>query len=132
MEIRELVSPKLCKPLGVYSQATEVVMPERFVFVSGFTSRDQDGNVKGRGDIKVQTDTVLRNIQTILEEAGGAMKDIVKMTIYIRDMNMFNEIHEVRAKYFSQPYPACSMLEVSRMVDPDHLIEIEAVAALKK
>lgn len=132
MEIRELVSSKLCKPLGVYSQATEVIMPEKLVFVSGFTSRDPKGNVVGKGDIKVQTESVLQSIQTILKEAGGTMKDIVKMTIYIRDMNMFDEIHEVRARYFSRPYPACAMLEVSRMVDPDHLIEIEAIAALKK
>ena len=131
MEIRELISPDLCKPLGVYSHAIEVINPEKLIFVSGFTSRDQEGNVLGKGDIKTQIDIVLRSIQTILKEAGGTMKDIVKMTIYIRDMNMFKEIHEVRARYFSPPLPACAMLEVSRMVDPDHLIEIEAIAALK-
>ena len=113
MEIRELSSPHLCKPLGVYSHAIEVINPEKLIFVSGFTSRDQDGNVLGKGDIKVQTDAVLRSIQTILKEAGATMKDIVKMTIYIRDMNMFKEIHEVRARYFSQPVRCWRFLEWS-------------------
>lgn len=130
MEIKELISNKLSEPLGVYSQAIEVKHPERLIFVSGFTSRDKEGNVVGKGDIKVQTDQVLQNMQHVLEEAGATMDDIVKMTLYIRDMNMFNEIHEIREKYFNKPYPACAMLEVSRMVSPEHLIEIEAIAAV--
>lgn len=128
MQIKEISNPKLCLPKGVYSQATEVTGQSRLVFVSGFTSRDAMGNVVGKGDIRLQTETVLRNIQTLLEDLGGSLGNIVKLTVYIRDMNMFVEIHEVRAKYFSHPYPACSMLEVSRLVDPDHLIEIEAIA----
>lgn len=131
MRINELVSPHLSEPIGIFSQAIEVVNPEKMIFVSGFTSRDKEGNVVGKDDIKEQTDNVLKNIQHILREAGATMNDIVKLTIYIRDMNMFSEIHEVRAKYFVKPYPAAAMLEVSRMVSPDHLIEIEAIAVLK-
>jgi len=131
MKINELKSDKLSKSLGVYSQAIELVHPEKLIFVSGFTSRDTAGNVVGKGDIRVQTDQVLRNIQTILAEAGATMNDVVKMTIYIRDMEMFDDIHDIRRQYFSEPYPACAMLEVSRMVNPDHLIEIEAIAAVK-
>lgn len=132
MKIIEHVSPKLSEPLGIYSQAIEVSKPERLIFVSGFTSRDKEGNVVGKDDIKVQTDNVLTNMKHILEEAGATMNDVVKMTLYIKDMNMFDEIHEVRAKYFDKPYPACAMLEVSRMVSPEHLIEIEAIAAVKE
>lgn len=128
MKINELVSAQLSEPLGVYSQAIEVIHPEKTVFVSGITSRDKEGNVVGENDIKLQTETVLLSIKAILEEANLTLNDIVKMTLYIRDMEMFSEIHEVRARYFSKPYPACAMLEVSRMVSKEHLIEIDAIA----
>mgnify|MGYP001207966165 CR=1 FL=1 len=131
MEIRELKSDKLSKLNGAYSQAIELVHPEKLVFVSGFTSRDKDGNVVGVGDIRAQTDQVLSNIQAILAEAGATMKDVVKYTIYITDMKLFGEIGDIRRQYFSEPYPACATVEVSRMVNSDHLIEIDAIAAVR-
>ena len=100
------------------------------LFISGLTSRDADGNVVGAGDIKLQTETILENMKRLLAEAGGSMADIVKVTVFIRDMEQFDEIHEVRRRYFSEPYPASSMVEVSRLVSPEHLIEIEAIAAV--
>ncbi len=130
MEKRELVSPKLNKPLGVFCQAIEVTNAKKLVFVSGLTSRAPDGSVIGEGDIKLQTETVLKNMQAILAEAGGTMKDIVKVTVYIRDMELFKEIHEVRDRYFEKPYPASVMVEISRLVDTRHLIEIEAIAVI--
>jgi enamine deaminase RidA (YjgF/YER057c/UK114 family) len=75
---------------------------------------------------------VLENIKAVLEESGGSMENIVKLTVFIRNMEDFKSIHEVRARYFKHPNPACSMLEVSRMVSPDSLIEIEAIAAFEK
>ncbi|TBL72927.1 RidA family protein [Paenibacillus thalictri] len=130
MEKRELVSSELSTPLGVYSQATEVTNFNKMVFVSGFTSRDNDGGVIGKGDIVLQTETILQNMQHVLAESGGTLADVVKLTVFIRDMEMFKEIHDVRRKYFQKPYPAASMVEVSRLVDPDHLIEIEAIAVI--
>ena len=72
---------------------------------------DAEGNVVGEGDIKLQT-------QTVVEEAGGGMDDIVKVTVFMRDMRLYDEIHEVRRRYFEEPYPASSMVEVSALVDP--------------
>lgn len=128
MEIKEIVSTRLSKPKGIYSQATQVTNFGRLIFISGFTSRDEEGNVFAVGDIVKQTERVLDSIRIVLEEAGADMSNIVKMTFYIRDMEDFSKIHEVRARYFKQPYPACAMLEVSRMVSPESLIEIEAIA----
>ena len=124
----EIRSPKLSPPIGVFSQAIKVSGPGSFVFLSGFTSRAPDGSVIGVGDIKLQTETILQNMQTILQEAGGSLDDVVKVGVFIRDMNHFKEIHEVRRRYFKPPYPASTMVEVSRMVSPEHLIEIEATA----
>ena len=124
----EIRSAKLSKPLGVFSQAIKVAGQGSFVFVSGLTSRAPDGSVVGAGDITVQTETILKNMQAVLAEAGGGLEDVVKVIVYIRDMNQFKEIHEVRRRYFKEPYPASTMVEVSRLVSPEHLIEIEATA----
>jgi 2-iminobutanoate/2-iminopropanoate deaminase len=111
----------------VFSTAIET-RSERTVYVSGLTSRNKEGEIVGKGDIKVQTKTILDNIQTILAEADATMSDIVKMTVFIRDMELFDQIHDVRRPYFEEPYPASSMVEVSMLADPDLLIEIEAIA----
>lgn len=130
LEVTELLSDELPRPLGIYSNGIKVTNAGSLVFLSGFTSRDSDGNVVGVGDIQVQTRQVLENMRSALEAGGATMADVVKMTIYIRDMDQFSDIHAVRAEFFSTPYPACAMLEVSRMVSPESLIEIEAIAAL--
>jgi 2-iminobutanoate/2-iminopropanoate deaminase len=130
MGIREIRSPDLNRPLGVFSQAIEVDAPARLLFISGLTARDPEGNVIGAGDIKLQTETILENMRTLLEQAGGTFADVVKVTVFITDMEQFDEIHEVRRRYFTPPYPASSMVEVSRLVSPEHLIEIEAIAAV--
>ena len=92
---------------------------------------DTEGNVVGEGDIRLQTETVLEHVKTVLEEAGGGMEDIVKVTVFILDMGLYDEIHEVRRRYFTEPYPASSMVEVSALIDPRLLVEIEAVAVVE-
>lgn len=130
MAITEVRSADLNRPLGVFSQAIKCEASGELLFISGLTSRDEDGKVVGEGDIKLQTETILDNMQKLLAAAGGSFSDIVKVTVFIRDMELFDQIHEVRRRYFSEPYPASSMVEVSRLVSPEHLIEIEAVAAI--
>jgi 2-iminobutanoate/2-iminopropanoate deaminase len=73
---------------------------------------------------------VLEHFKTIVEEAGGDMQDIVKVTVFIADMGLYDQIHEVRRRYFEEPYPASTMVEVSALIDPRLLIEIEAVAVV--
>ena len=128
MGIAEVRSPALSHPLGAFSQAMKVSGQGSFVFVSGLTSRAPDGSVVGIGDITLQTETILKNLGAILREAGGSLDNVVRVGVFIRDMNHFPEIHEVRRRYFKEPYPASTMVEVSRMVSPEHLIEIEATA----
>jgi len=103
----------------------------RTVYVSGMVSMDADGNVVGEGDVRLQTETVLENVKATLEEVGGTLRDIVKVTVFIRDMGQYDEIHEVRRRYFEEPYPASSMVEVSALIDPRLLVEIEAVAVIE-
>lgn len=130
MQKTEITTNNIAKPLGIYSNGIKVTGGQSVVFLPGFTSRDVQGNVVGAGDIEAQTRRVLETMNDALVDVGGSLSDVVKMTIYIRDMAQFHQIHSVRAEFFSKPYPACAMLEVSRMVDPATLIEIESIAVL--
>ena len=115
---------------GAFSAGVEAPAG-RTVYVSGQVSMDTEGNVVGVGDIELQTETVMEHVKTVVEEAGGGLDDIVKVTVFITDMGLYDEIHEVRRRYFEEPYPASSMVEVSALIDPRLLIEIEAVAVVE-
>jgi len=125
-----ITASQLCKPLGIYSQAVKVAAGQ-FLFISGMTARDKEGNVVGKGDIKLQTDTILQNMGYLLDNVGATYDNIVKVTVFITDMSHFHEIHEIRSKYFKDNYPASTLVEVSRLASKDHLIEIEAVAIIE-
>jgi 2-iminobutanoate/2-iminopropanoate deaminase len=129
---REIRSPSLPAPMrgGAFSSGVEAPSG-RTVYVSGQVSMDAEGNVVGEGDIKAQTEAVLEHVKTVVEEAGGGMEDIVKLTVFITDMGLYDEIHEVRRRYFREPFPASSMVEVSALIDPRLLIEVEAVAVIE-
>ena len=128
----EITSSKLPAPMrgGAFSSGVEVPAG-RTIYVSGQVSMDAAGNIVGEGDIGLQTETVLEHVKTVVEEAGGDMQDVVKVTVFITDMGLYDEIHEVRRRYFQEPYPASSMVEVSALIDPRLLIEIEAVAVIE-
>ncbi len=132
MAKREIRSSSLPAPMrrGAYSSGVEAPAG-RTVYVSGQVSLDAEGDVVGEGDVGLQTQTVLEHVKTVVEEAGGGMEDIVKVTVFITDMGLYDQIHEVRRRYFREPYPASSMVEVSALIDPRLLIEIEAVAVIE-
>ena len=131
MPKRAITSPNVHEPPGGgnYSQAFEVT-GGRTIYVAGMTSRDKDGNTVGKGDIRVQTKQVLENMKSVLEAAGGSMSDVVKLTVFITDMSQSGPVREVRQQYFSKPYPASTLVEISRLADKDFLVEIEAIAVI--
>ena len=131
MREKVIRSPKLPAPMrgGAFSAGVEAPAG-RTVYVSGQVAMDAEGAVVGEGDAKAQTEKVLENVSVVLEEAGGSLDDIVKVTVFITDMGMYDEVHEVRRRYFGEPYPASSMLEVSALIDPRLLVEVEAVAVI--
>jgi 2-iminobutanoate/2-iminopropanoate deaminase len=129
---RVINNPSLPAPMrgGAFSSGVEAPAG-RTIYVSGQVSLDAAGNVVGEGDIELQTETVLEHVKTVVEEAGGDMQDVVKVTVFITDMGLYDRIHEVRRRYFEAPYPASSMVEVSALIDSRLLIEIEAVAVIE-
>ena len=130
MPKHEVTSDAIRKPIGVFSQATVVEAKGKLVFVSGMTARRPDGSIAGVGDIEVQTRQVCENIKAAVEGAGGTLQDVCRVDVYVRNMEHFDAIHKVRREYFNSPLPASTMVEVTKMVSPDYLIEINAIAVV--
>jgi len=130
MPKQEIRSPELAVPNGHFAQATSARAQGTLVFVSGMTARAKDGTVTGVGDITAQTHQVCQNVRAAVTAAGGTMDDIVRLDVYVRNMEDFAAIHAVRQQYFTAPPPASTMVEVSKFVNKDYLIEINAIAVV--
>lgn len=131
MPKQEIVSPVLATPNGHFAQATAAEASGRLVFISGMTARNKKGGVTGIGDITAQTTQVCENLKAAVEAAGGTLDDIVRVDAYVRNMEDFAAIHEVRRKFFTGSPPASTMVEVSNFVNKDYLIEINAIAVIQ-
>jgi 2-aminomuconate deaminase len=99
------------------------------VFVSGTSSRRPDDTIEGT-DIAVQTEAVIRNIEAILAEAGGGLRDVVEICSYLISMADFPGYNQVYARFFDEAGPARTTVAVAELPHPDLLIEIKAVAYL--
>ena len=122
-------APDVVKPFGAFSSAAWQP-PGRVLHISGHVSQDADGRTVGVGDMEKQTRQVLDNIGGVLAAAGGTFDDVVKVTVFVTDVAEIAAIHAVRRQYFSAPYPASTLVQVAQLIDPDWLIEIEAVAVI--
>jgi reactive intermediate/imine deaminase len=128
---QQITSDKIRQPNGHFSQATVIEARGKLVFISGMTSRRADGSIAGIGDVEAQTKQVCENLKAAVEAAGGSMDDIVRVDVYVRNMEHFDKIHKVRREYFKAPAPASTMVEICKMTSPDYLIEINAIAVLR-
>jgi enamine deaminase RidA (YjgF/YER057c/UK114 family) len=124
----ESIDPEgLAKPFGPFSQLT-IAKPGRVVHLSGAIASDSDGNLVGEGDIVAQTRQVMENLRIGLAAAGADFSHVVKITNYVTDADEYPKIAPVREEYLKAPYPASTLIEVQRLIYPELLIEIEAVA----
>jgi len=130
MTRRQIQTDKIRQPSGHFSQAISIDAKGKLVFISGMTSRRADGTIAGIGDIEAQTRQVCENLKAAVEAAGGTMDDICRVDVYVRNMEHFDKIHQVRREYFKSPAPASTMVEVSKFTSPDYLIEISAIAVV--
>jgi reactive intermediate/imine deaminase len=101
------------------------------VFVSGQAAIDQNGGLVGVGDFDAQAELVFQNLARVLEAAGSSLADVVKVTIYLTDMANFPKIVELRGKWFTEPYPADTIVEVASLALPELEIEIEAIGVVR-
>ena len=117
-------------PVGPYSNVV-TTGPGRLVFVAGQIAFDANGELVGAGDIAAQTRQVMENIRLALEAAGATFADVVRVVNYITDVSLFGEMAAVRKEYLVEPYPASTLVEVSALLVPEVLIEIEAMAVVE-
>lgn len=114
------------KAIGPYSQA---VVANGFVFLSGQIALDPSTGQMIEGDIVAQTERVLENMKGVLEAAGASLAQVVKTSVFMKDMGEFAKMNEVYARYFSETAPARSTVEAARL-PRDVRVEIECIAAL--
>jgi 2-iminobutanoate/2-iminopropanoate deaminase len=127
---KQLHTDQLSAPSGHFSHGVIASARGRMVFISGMTARDVDGRVIGAGDIEAQTRQVCENLNRAVGSAGGTLNDVVRVDVFVRNIEHFDAIHRVRREYFDAPAPASTLLEVSKMVSPEMLIEINAIAVI--
>jgi 2-iminobutanoate/2-iminopropanoate deaminase len=112
------------------SHFTHVVRAGRLVFVSGCVATDGQGRVVGGSDVVAQTRQVHENIKRCLAAAGATFADVCKVTVFLRNIADREKVNTVRKEYFGAHRPASTLVEISRLVRDDYLIEIEATAVI--
>jgi enamine deaminase RidA (YjgF/YER057c/UK114 family) len=126
-----LVPNTMPKSVG-YSQVATVT-GGTIVFVAGQVALDKSGNVVGKDDFRAQVQQVFENLKAAMEAAGGTFDDVIKLNSYVLDLSHLPEFREVRDKYVNVKNPPTSTaVQVPRLFRPEFLVEIEAVAVVKK
>jgi len=126
MARRTILTDRAPQPIGPYSQA---VFADGLLFCSGQVPLDPATGQMIAGDVRAQADRALRNLQAVVEAAGGSLRDVVKTVIFLKSMDDFPAVNEVYATFFPADAPARSTVQAARL-PKDALVEIEAVARL--
>jgi 2-iminobutanoate/2-iminopropanoate deaminase len=116
-------------PISHYSNGVKV---GDTIYVAGQVALDGEGRLVGPGDVVAQTRQVLENIRRVLHVGGATLDDVVKVTVYLANVDDRPRINEVRQAYFGENRPASTLVEVSRLALPGLLVEIEAVAVVPR
>ncbi len=117
------------KPVTNYKMATRQESG-RLLYISGQVAWDADGNIVGKGDIRAQARQIFHNLRQALQEAGGDLRDLLKMTTYVTNIDNYPAVIEVRNEVFQGELPASTLIVVEGLFHEDFLLEIEGMAAI--
>jgi 2-iminobutanoate/2-iminopropanoate deaminase len=124
--LKRVRSPEVPEPPpGSFSQC---LVAGDTIFISGQVARTEDGRIDGEGSMLAQATIVLGKVKALVEAAGGTMADIAKMTVFVTDISKRAEIGEARRKFFTGDFPCSTLVQISSLVEPGLMIEIEAIA----
>lgn len=129
--MKELTNSEFPIPIGAYSNGLSIPIGDRtLVFLTGQVALDKDGNVVFPNDPAMQTEYIFHKIDDLLHEAGGSLDNIVKVVIYVTDMDDFSKVSPIRNRFLGKARPVSTLVEVNRLTIDNCVIEIEATAVL--
>jgi reactive intermediate/imine deaminase len=126
------ISPPPCRRcrLSIAYLYSHAAKAGNTLYIAGQVAQDVEGSVVGKGDVEAQVRQAFTNLKNIIEEAGGSLLNIVKMTTFLTDYNYIETFRSVRNEFFSEPFPPNTLLIINSLALSDYMIEVEAVAVL--
>jgi 2-iminobutanoate/2-iminopropanoate deaminase len=128
MPFSTIATPE-AKPVANYKMATRRESGQ-LLYISGQVAWDTNGNIVGKGDMRIQARQVFQNLRQVLQAAGGDLKDLMKITTYITKIEDFPAVAEARSEVFQGELPASTLIVVKSLFHPDFLLEVEGIAAI--
>jgi reactive intermediate/imine deaminase len=116
---------------AAYTHVVTVAGPGKMIYIAGQLARDASGNIVGPGDMRAQLEQTFKNLDACLKAAGATWADVVKTNTFVTDYEAFSKCREVRMRYFGVATPTSTTIQISRLAQPEAMVEIEMIAAIE-